>query len=165
MKWATLAAATLAIAPLAFQTTASAAHQDITLRGCVIPAEKKGTFVMTQVSEVGTHTMPDWAHGRRVVYWLKDIKKMQDHANHMVEVNGHVSDFKNSEVELKAGHQPSGELYVEFEGPGRDVRVPASASSGVASSVGTTGSSDKDLKTMLAIVDVKKITRLNEACQ
>jgi hypothetical protein len=54
------------------------------------------------------------------------------------------------------------------------VKAPLSASPEIASSVGTTGNRDSevgykaekaDLKTMLAVVDVKKVTRLNEACQ
>src|SRR5688572_15647248 len=123
MKWSTLAATmAVTLAPIAFQSQAVAReHKEITLRGCVVPAEKKGTFLLTQVSEApnaGHGVMPEMAHGRRVVYWLKDLKNIDNWAGHMVEVQGQVTEFKNSEIEVKSGRQKNGELYVEFEGPG-----------------------------------------------
>src|SRR2546422_5609281 len=74
MKWSILGAA-LIVAPLAFQSqmVTAKAHdtkREIALQGCVVPAEKKGTFLLTNVTELpaaGEHAMPEMAHGRRVV--------------------------------------------------------------------------------------------------
>jgi hypothetical protein len=172
MKWSTVAAATvLMVTPLLFSSTATAKddkNRPITLRGCVVPGADKGTFVLTHVREhppTGEFSMPEWAHGRRVVYWLKNLKDLTGHAGHMAEVRGVLTEFKNSEVELKAGRQKSGDVYVEFEGPGKDIRA---SNAEVGSALGTAGRADaekKDMKTMLAVIDVKDVKRESDTCQ
>ena len=172
MKWSTVAAALLiGIAPMAFAPVA-AAHDgekhDLTIRGCVKAGVNKGTFVMTQVSELpapGEFAMPPSAHGRRVVYWLKDVKDLSLHAGHMVQVTGRLDSIKKSEIEVKTGKQKNGDLYVEFEGPGKDVKA---RNSDVGTEVGTAGrlaSEKNDIPTFLAIVNVRSIVVQAETCQ
>ncbi|MGE3403923.1 MAG: hypothetical protein AB7K63_15115 [Vicinamibacterales bacterium] len=163
------AAVALALAPAALAAAqdrpADSKEQQITLRGCVVPAEND-TYVMTNVVESpgasGT-TMPAVAHGRRVMFWLKNDDEVRDHKNQMVEVSGKVSDLEESEIELKAGEYKDGGLLVEFEGPGRDV-VASNADVGAA--VGTAGRQpeENDIKTYLAEVDVTSVKALGAAC-
>ena len=171
MKWTTLAAGMVAIAPIVFPMQASAkddVKRDVTLRGCVISGESKGTYAMAHVTEMpatGDFATPDWAHGRRVVFWLKGVKDKDLKASlgHMVEVNGRLDSFKDSEIELKARN---GELYFEFEGPGKDVKVPASLET-LSQAIGTSGTvqpGQHDIKTMLGIVNVKNVKGMSDTC-
>ena len=173
MKWSTLAVAmAVSVAPIAFQSQASAHSdkdaRDIRIRGCVIAGEKKGTFALSHVSEVpsaGEHAMPEWAHGRRVVYWLKDLKNLGTETGRMVEVRGTLEKFEKSEIEMKAGRQKNGELFVEFEGPGADVTVPNSAVGAAIGTAGRTTPEKTDIKTMLAVISVKEVMRTHDSCQ
>src|SRR5687768_12150314 len=106
MTWPTVTAvAVLMVTPLLSNATASAQgdkNRPMTLRGCVVPGTEKGTFVLTNVTEhpaTGEFAMPEWAHGRRVVYWLKNLKDLKSHAGHIAEVNGVLRELKNSEIE------------------------------------------------------------------
>ena len=158
-----LAALAMALAPAALAT---AQDQQLTLRGCVVPGEN-GTYVMTNVVEApgaNSATMPAVAHGRRVMFWLKNDDEVKTHGNQMVEVSGTFTDLKESEIELKAGAHDDGGLLVEFEGPGRDV-VASNAEVGAA--VGTAGRQQPegdDIKIYLAEVDVKAVKALGAAC-
>ena len=83
----------------------------------------------------------------------------------MVEVRGEFSGLEESEIELKAGRQDKGGMVVEFEGPGRDVRVPNAA---VGDAIGTSGRTvpeKDDIKTYLAHVDVKQVRVITGSCQ
>ena len=171
----TLAAAVLA-APFgvsaqsssAAQAVAGADTKSITLRGCVVPGADKGTYVLTHVTEVpspGRSAMPETAHGRRVVFWLDKHDELLKHANHAVEVSGRLDGAEESEVELKNGDRKDGGLLAEFEGPGKDVRVPNEA---VGRAIGTTGraSSDTgDVKTMLLKVKVASVKATDYSCR
>jgi hypothetical protein len=169
-----LAACALTAVPLAAapQKDKPAAGQDanaITLRGCVVPGEDKGTYVLTHVSEVaqpGHSAMPEEAHGRRVLFWLDRREDMLKHQNKAVTVKGTLLGFQNSEIELKNGATKDGDLLAEFEGPGKDVRVPNSV---VAAAVGTSGRTTpekNDIKTMLVKVKVNDIQETsNDFCR
>jgi len=131
------------------------------LRGCVTPGVDKGTYILSQVSEAthaGQSAMPDSAHGRRVVFWLDKKDEMLKHVNQAVEVTGTINGFEDSEIELKNGNAKDGGLLAEFEGPGKDVRVPNSE---VGSAIGTSGRTTpekNDIKTMLVKVNVTGVT-------
>ena len=170
----TLAAALVA-APLTLSaqsssaaTGAGAGSTSITLRGCVVPGADKGTYVLTHVTEVppaGRSAMPETAHGRRVVFWLDKHDELLKHANHAVEVTGKLDGAEESEIELKNGDRKDGGLLAEFEGPGKDVRVPNET---VGRAIGTTGraSSDKsDVKTMLLKVKVADVKAIDYSCR
>src|SRR5512139_2666859 len=119
-------------------TSSSTREREVTIRGCVVPAQKD-TYVMTRVTQVpgaGGATMPEIAHGRHVLFWLKSDAAVKNHANKMVEVTGRFTNLKESEVELKAGPQESGGLVVEIEGPGRDV---VTSNRDVKEALGTSG--------------------------
>jgi hypothetical protein len=165
------AALAMALAPAAIaaaqdRPAQSNDPQQITLRGCVVPGEND-TYVMTNVVEspgASGSTMPAAAHGRRVMFWLKNDDEVKQHRNQMVEVSGTFTDLKESEIELKAGAHDDGGLLVEFEGPGRDV-VASNADVGAA--VGTAGRQQpetSDIKTYLAEVDVTSVKALGSSC-
>jgi hypothetical protein len=136
---------------------------DIRLRGCVVPGLDKGTFALTRVSQVEPNepfAIPPVADGRRVVFWLSDASKLRDYVGRMVEVRGKADDkAEESEIEIKSGPRDGG-LIVEFEGPGKDVRVPGEA---VADAIGTSGRADagKDIKTFVVKVDVDDVDDVN----
>ena len=141
----------------------------ITLRGCVVPGESDGTYVLTRVTEVAPpegSTMPPYAHGRRVVFWLNDDDALATHAHKGVEVKGAIDGFEESEIELKQGPKDGG-LLVEFEGPGKDVVVAESKLEGaIEGAVGTSGrdAEQDDIKTMLVKVDVANVQAVDYAC-
>jgi hypothetical protein len=152
----------------AAQSTASVDTKSITLRGCVVPGADKGTYVLTHVTEVppaGRSAIPESAHGRRVVFWLDKHDALLEHANHAVEVTGKIDGAEESEIELKNGDRKDGGLLAEFEGPGKDVRVPAET---VERAIGTTGraaSEKNDVKTMLMKVKVDNVKATDYSCR
>src|SRR4051795_11147166 len=82
-----------------------AREREITLRGCVMPA-LNDTYIMTDVTQMpgpGGVTLPEIAHGRRVLFWLKNDDAIHNHANKMIEVTGRFTNLKESEIELKPG--------------------------------------------------------------
>ena len=96
----------------------------VTLQGCVVAAEKKDTYVLTNVREwpVGNSDMGKF--GKRY-YWIdKAGKDMKAHVGHTIQLIGKISDVEKSEIEFKKGENGMG-MNVEIEGPGRDVRTPA----------------------------------------
>ena len=167
MKRSVLAMAmALAVTPLA-AAQQRADDKEVTIHGCVIPGER-GTYAMTNVTEVpgpGGSVMPEYAHGRRILFWLRNDDNVRKHIGRMVEVRGRFAGLEESEIELKAGRQDKGGLVVEFEGPGRDVRVPNAQ---VGAAIGTTGRTEAekdDVKTYLAYVDVRQVRVITGSCQ
>jgi hypothetical protein len=141
--------------------------KEIMFHGCVMPGVDKDTYVMTQVMQMpgpGGATMPEAAHGRRVLFWLHDDQDVKSHPNQMVQVRGNLRGLEKSEIELKAGHQKDGGLIVEFEGPGKDVRASNDV---IGTAVGTAGRVEpekNDIPTFLAHVDVKEVKAMGN-CQ
>lgn len=96
----------------------------VTLQGCVIQAEKKDTFVLTNVREWPVAATDMGKHGKRM-YWIEKTDKMKDHAGHTIQIIAKISDVEKSEMEIKPGENGNG-WNVEIEGPGKDVVAPAS---------------------------------------
>jgi hypothetical protein len=160
-----LTAIPLAAAPQKEKTASVPDANTIVLRGCVVPGVDKGTYVLTHVSEVakpGRSVMPEEAHGRRVVFWLDRKDDMLRHQNKAVEVKGTLLGFKNSEIELKNGDTKDGDLLAEFEGPGKDVRVPNSVVAGAIGTSGRTVPEKNDVKTMLVKVKVNDVQETSD---
>jgi hypothetical protein len=157
----------LSAAPLAHAQSASS--KEVTLHGCVIAGEAPGTYAMTRVVETpgasGTAVMPEIAHGRRVLFWLKNDDNVKRHIGRMVEVRGTFDGLKESEIEMKAGRQRDGGLVVEFEGPGPDVKVPNAQVGAAIGTAGRTEPEKDDIKTYLAIVDVKQVRVISGTCK
>ena len=164
------------VAILLAGTSLAAAQQDapnpsrereIMLRGCVMPA-LNDTFILTNVTQIpgpGGVTLPEIAHGRRVLFWIRNDGPIRNHPNKMIEVTGRFTNLKESEIELKPGRQSDGGLMVEIEGPGRDVRASNQA---VGSALGTAGrqTPDKnDIKTYLAEVRVTYVREVGGDCR
>jgi hypothetical protein len=95
----------------------------VTLQGCVVMAEKKDTFILTNVREWPLSTSDMGKFGKRM-YWIEKTDKMRGHVGHTIQLVGKITDVEKSEMELKAGESGNG-FNVEIEGPGRDVVAPA----------------------------------------
>jgi hypothetical protein len=96
----------------------------VTLQGCVVAAEKKDTYVLTNVHEWPIASSDMGKFGKRY-YWIdKASKDMKAHLGHTVQVIGKISEVSKSEIEWKPGESGTG-LNVEIEGPGKNVVTPA----------------------------------------
>jgi len=96
----------------------------VTLQGCVTAAEKKDTYVLTNVREWPVANSDMGKFGKRY-YWIdKNSKDMKDHVGHTIQLIGKITDVSKSEIEFKAGESGAG-LNVEIEGPGKNVVTPA----------------------------------------
>jgi len=96
----------------------------VTLQGCVTAAEKKDTYVLTNVHEWPIATSDMGKFGKRY-YWIdKAGKDMKAHLGHTIQVTGKISDVDKSEMEFKPGESGMG-MNVEIEGPGKDVKTSA----------------------------------------
>lgn len=96
----------------------------VTLQGCVVAAEKKDTFVLTNVREWPVANSDMGKFGKRY-YWIdKGSKDMKDHLGHTIQIVGKITDVDKSEIEFKSGENGIG-TNVEIEGPGKDVVTPA----------------------------------------
>jgi hypothetical protein len=145
----------------------NAKQQEVTLEGCVVPGVDKNTAALktvTEIAEPGHSVMPAEAHGRRVVFWLTPDDQIVQHVGQMVQVRGVTSKIEKSEIELKPGHQASGGTVVEFEGPGKDVKVSNDA---IGDAIGTSGkkAGDKDVPTFLIRVNVNDVKQLEATCR
>jgi hypothetical protein len=128
----------------------------VTLQGCVVAAEKKDTYVLTNVREwpVGTSDMGKF--GKRY-YWIdKAGKDMKAHLGHTIQLIGKISDVEKSEIEFKTGENGMG-MNVEIEGPGRDVRTPA-ANANVNAAGAAAGKNDIPITLLKLKVEEIKMT-------
>jgi hypothetical protein len=96
----------------------------VTLQGCVVAAEKKDTWVLTNVREWPIANSDMGKFGKRY-YWLDKLgKDLRGHAGHTIQVVGKIDEVKKSEIDIKTGEDPTG-MTVEIEGPGTDVKTTA----------------------------------------
>ena len=95
----------------------------VTLQGCVVAAEKKDTFGLTNVREWPVATSDMGKFGKRY-YWVEKTDKLKEHVGHTIQLTGKITDVEKSEIELKAGEDGNG-FTVEIEGPGKNVVTPA----------------------------------------
>ncbi|MGH9220108.1 MAG: hypothetical protein ACRD1W_12445, partial [Vicinamibacterales bacterium] len=72
----------------------------VTLQGCVVAAEKKDTFILTNVSESPASTTEMGKFGKRM-YWIEKTDKMKGHLGHTIQLIGKITDVKKSEMELE----------------------------------------------------------------
>jgi hypothetical protein len=171
MKWSaiTLAVFLASGSALSAQSTPPAAPRQgdpLVLRGCVAAGAALGTYVMSNVYEVGSDGV-EKAPARLVnpiLYWFKDASNLQPHVGRMVEVSGSIDGLEQSEIELKAGSQKDGSLVVEVEGPGRDVRAAAGTLAGATGTTGTTPQKN-DIKATLVRVTMGHVKSIEGACR
>lgn len=96
----------------------------VTLQGCVVAAEKKDTFVLTNVREWPIGNSDMGKYGKRY-YWIdKNAKDFRAHGGHTIQLVGKITEVKKSEIDVKSGESDGG-TTVEVEGPGRDVKTTA----------------------------------------
>ena len=97
----------------------------VTLQGCVVAAEKKDTYILTNVREWPVANTDMGKFGKRY-YWLDKLgKDLRAHGGHTIQVVGKIDEVKKSEIEIKKGEDAMG-MTVEIEGPGKDVVTSAS---------------------------------------
>jgi hypothetical protein len=132
----------------------------VTLQGCVVAAEKKGTYVLTNVREWPVADSDMGKYGKRY-YWIdKAGNDMKAHLGHTVQVIGKISDVEKSEIEFKAGESGAG-MNVEIEGPGTDVVTPAANADLPSPPAGHAG---KEMSITLLKVKVDDIKMTSSTC-
>ena len=95
----------------------------VTLQGCVIAGQDKGTFVLGKVQEWPIGNSEMGKHGQRM-YWIdKKGDDMKAHLGHTIQLTGKITDVEKSEMEVKTGENGIGQV-VRIEGPGKDVVTP-----------------------------------------
>ncbi|HUQ87212.1 MAG TPA: hypothetical protein VM096_06610 [Vicinamibacterales bacterium] len=130
----------------------------VTLQGCVVAAEKKGTYVLTNVREWPVATSDMGKFGKRY-YWIEKDDKMKGHVGHTIQLVGKITDVDKSEIEFKAGESGNG-FNVEIEGPGKDVVTPAANAE-----VNTQGGSKKkDIPITLLKFKIDDIKMTSSTC-
>jgi len=131
----------------------------VTLQGCVVAAEKKDTYVLTNVREWPASNTDQGKFGKRY-YWLdKAGKDMKAHLGHTIQITGKISDVSKSEMEWKVGENGVG-MNVEIEGPSRDVITPAA---NAAVNPATVANKD-DIKITLLKLKVDEIKMTSSTC-
>jgi hypothetical protein len=131
----------------------------VTLQGCVVAAEKKDTWVLTNVKEwpVGDSNMGKF--GKRY-YWLDKLgKDLRAHGGHTIQVVGKIDEVKQSEMEVKKGDDGMG-MTVEIEGPGRDIVTSAAN----ANATVTSKPEQADIKITLLKLKVDEIKMISPNC-
>ena len=131
----------------------------VTLQGCVTAAEKKDTFVLTNVREWPISTTDMGKYGKRM-YWIEKTDKMKDHVGHTIQLLGTIDEVKKSEMELKAGESGNG-FNVEIEGPGKDVVAPA----GTAGVKMESRPNKDDIPITLLKLKINEIKMISSTCQ
>jgi hypothetical protein len=127
----------------------------VTLQGCVVAAEKKDTFVLTNVREWPIGNSDMGKYGKRY-YWIdKNTKDFRAHGGHTIQIVGKITDVEKSEIDVKAGESGLG-TTVEVEGPGRDVKTTAENAQ-VGAITGTSGKDIPITLLKLKVDDVKMI--------
>jgi len=129
----------------------------VTLQGCVVAAEKKDTYVLTNVREWPIANSDIGKFGKRY-YWIdKSGKDMKAHLGHTIQVIGKISDVEKSEIEFKTGENGMG-MNVEIEGPGRDVVTPAGNANVAVPAGQKAGKNDIPITLLKLKVDEIKMT-------
>ena len=131
----------------------------VTLQGCVVAAEKKDTYVLTNVREWPLANSDIGKFGKRY-YWIEKTDKMKAHAGHTIQLTGKITDVEKSEIEFKAGESGNG-INVEIEGPGRDVVTPA-PNAGVATP--PAGHAGKEMPITLLKLKIDDIKMTSSIC-
>ena len=126
----------------------------VTLQGCVVAAEKKDTFVLTNVREWPIANSDIGKYGKRY-YWIEKTDKMKGHLGHTIQIIGKITSVEKSEIELKAGESGNG-FTVEIEGPGKNVVTPAA--NAAVSAEGRPNTNDIPITLLKLTVDDIKMT-------
>jgi hypothetical protein len=162
----------LALAALAAGMSSAAAQQpaddrkyekgsSVTLQGCVVAAEAKDTWVLTNVKEWPAGTTDMGKFGKRY-YWLDKLgKDLRAHGGHTIQVVGKIDDVKKSEIEIKSGEDGAG-MTVEIEGPGKDVRT--TVGNAQVNPIGAIVGGGKDIPITLLKVKVDEIKMIAANC-
>lgn len=133
----------------------------VTLQGCVVAAEAKDTWVLTNVKEWPMATSDMGKYGKRY-YWLDKLgKDLRAHGGHTIQVVGKIDEVEKSEIEIKAGEDTTG-MTVEIEGPGKDVRT--TAENAQVNPIGAIVGGGKDIPITLLKVKVDEIKMIAANC-
>ena len=136
------------------KATALTKGDPITIEGCVVAGEKKGTFALSNLREPQGLNVDT---GRKLIYWLDSTKGIKGHVGHDVRVDGRVTDLERSQIEIAVGAGANGGAVAKIEGPGmKDVKIPTT--------VAGTGASGADVPITLVKIKVAKVTMLKAGC-
>jgi len=153
------------------QPVAVSANKDdkVTLVGCVIKGD--GGYVLSNADgwdsvspgAASTTVASASSVAGRTFYWLKDDDDLEKHAGHKVEVVGKL-DNEIDQGKIKVERE-DGMVKIEFKADGESkvtIKAPETLTS-----VGTSGKSDREKTTRVAIrkIDVKSVKVLASTCQ
>jgi hypothetical protein len=134
----------------------------VTLQGCVVSAEKKDTYVLTNVKEWPVANSDMGKFGKRY-YWLDKLgKDLRAHGGHTIQIVGKIDEVKKSEIEFKKGEDGAG-MTVEIEGPGTDVRT--TVGNAQVNPIGAIVGDGKDIPITLLKLKVEEIKMISSNCQ
>ena len=103
----------------------------VTLQGCVVAAEAKDTYVLTNVREWPIANSDMGKFGKRY-YWIdKASKDLKAHLGHTVQVIGKISEVSKSEMEFKPGESGAGQLMPMTSRFQRSSRRPKAVACGL----------------------------------
>src|SRR5687768_1756274 len=93
------------------QTTADGKKYDkgatVTLQGCLVAAEEKDTYVLTNDREWPIANSDIGKFGKRY-YWIEKTDKMKRHQGHTIQLTGKITSVEKSEIEFKPGESGNG---------------------------------------------------------
>jgi hypothetical protein len=167
---AALAAATITAVPAAAQHSVHVDGDDITIRGCVTPADGElrmpfETLIWSRsgiltaggaAADAAVHAGHDLAS--RVLYWI-DSDELKKHVGQMVEVRGELEELKKGELEIERDGDFT-EIRLELDGDEDTIRVPTSWLSRSSVARAATGGDDDveiDIATRKVDIDDVKV--------
>lgn len=94
---------------------------EIQLQGCVVEGEAPGSFVFSRVTAWPVAKLPLGEYGPRH-FWLADAgEQLSSHVGQTIQVNGTITDIRESEIERNPGWNSRDGFRVGIELPRGDV--------------------------------------------
>ena len=153
-KWLGIATATALMSGFSFTATAAPPDMDdvpLTLSGCVVAGEAKGSFLLTNVEVDGTTLAPTQAF-----YRFNSTKGLKDHVGRRVEVQGKadLTDVDKGKLRIRA---KDGKVTTEVTSERRKIKVEDAW-------FGSVGSVKMDADVPTYKFEVDKVRRLDGDC-
>lgn len=117
----TMAAQQVAVQPLA-KDAAFEVGGTVQLQGCVVEAERKGSYVFSRVTAWPVASSPNGVYGPRH-FWLADAAAhdLGAHVGRTIQVTGTIVEVRESEVERNPGYESHHGQRVAIELPVGDI--------------------------------------------
>jgi len=131
----------------------------VTLQGCVVAGEGKGTYVFTGVKEWPIGMSPNGIYGPRHYWFDMGPYDFSVFVGQTIQLKGPITELKESEIEREPGGWHGG-ASVAVELPGRDVRTtPGNAGVGSGNRFDRT-----DVKITLLKLKVEELIVVLKTC-